>query len=221
VSAATGSPSIQQVAMANVNDDLHVCATSGPRVLHAVRSQNGSWTKFGDVLAQTGSPPNSVVAVDCAGIGAELHIVMTTFDGGVFHAIRHADGTWTRLGNVQTAAGLGSASVPTVAKFGNDLQLTVVSNSNAREFNTVRHTSNGSWTLAAMLPNSVQVFDHASAGGSLFLHLVSIERGISQQVIWHRTRDIFSNWGPLVNVTSATGISAFPTQVTAAVTAGF
>jgi hypothetical protein len=95
------------VGIADVYGDLHVCATTSTGgVWHAIRYQNATWSAFANVLGQTGSPGSMVVDVDCAGIGADLHIAMTTASGGVWHSSRHAGtNSWNSLGNVEVAAG--------------------------------------------------------------------------------------------------------------------
>ena len=203
VNAASGAggTTFTKVGLASVDGDLHVCATtSGGGVLHAIRSPGGSWTGFGNVLGQTGAPPGTVVDVDCAANGSEMHIVMVTNGGGIFHSIRTASG-WTSLGDIETTA---AGPIPAVthvsaALFAGDMHVTVRV-TGGTQFNTLRHNS-GSWTPFATPPNNVLVQDQSSAGTLDFFHLVSIESG----VVKHRTKDAFSNWSSVGNVYGQAG----------------
>jgi hypothetical protein len=202
VNAATGAggTTFAKVGLANVDGDLHVCATtSGGGVLHAIRYASGSWTGFGDVLGQTGAPPGTVVDVDCAGVGSEMHIVMATNGGGVFHAIRTAAG-WTGLGDVEGAAGsIPAVTLVSAALFASDLHVTVRV-TGATQYHTLRHNA-GTWTPFATPPNNNSVQEHSSAGTADFLHLVSVENG----VVKHRVRDALSNWSAVGNVYGQAG----------------
>jgi hypothetical protein len=207
-----------RVGLAEVNGDLHVCATTSTGgVQHAIRYQDGSWTDFADVLVQTGSP-GSVNDVDCVGFGQDLQVVMSTNAGGLFHAIRHPT-SWTGIGDVQAAAGsIGHVQTVTAAQFGNDLQVTVRVFSGNKQFNTIRHTSDGSWTAPAQVPN-ISVFDNASVGGTTALHLITSD---ITGVVQYRNRDVFQNWGSLDNVyTKAGGSPGTAVAVGASVSLGF
>jgi len=206
VNSLTGAQfrNFAQVGLANVNGDLHVCATTiQGGVLHAIRYQNGRWTGFGDVLAATGGSPGFIMDVDCAGFGSDLQIAMTSIDGKLFHAIRLGNGAWTGLGDVENAAGqIGTARKVTVTNFVGELNLTTVTNIPLSvQFNTIRH-SNGSWGPFVTPPNNITVYDQAAAGAQDFLHLLSIDL---TGVIMHRTRDTVANWGPVGNVYTAAG----------------
>lgn len=93
---------------ADANRDLHVCVTtSDGAIWHTIRHANGTWVPaFGDVKAVT-SDPGTAVSVACAADGGkDLHVCVTTYDGGLWHTIRHPDGSWQRVfGDVRTAAG--------------------------------------------------------------------------------------------------------------------
>ena len=62
---------------------------------HTIRHADGSWQPFfGDVKAVHPNDPGSFTAVGCAGVNGELHIVGLSSAGGMWHTIRHADGSW-------------------------------------------------------------------------------------------------------------------------------
>ena len=218
VNAVTGSGStlFTNVGLANVNGDLHVCATTSTGgVRHAIRSQNGSWSGFGDVLGQTGPAGSSVTDVDCTGIGSDMHISMTTSAGGLFHAIRFPN-SWTSLGDVEVEAGeLGSPKRVAVTTFVGELNLTTRTASNT-QFHTMRHPQ--SWTQFATPMNSPAVTDQSCAATQDILHLVSIEGG----AVRYQSRDT-TLWSSVVgNVNAAAGNSpGMATSVGAATTLGF
>jgi hypothetical protein len=62
---------------------------------HTIRHPEATWQPFfGDVKAQESNDPGHFSAVGCAGVNGELQLVGLTADGGMWHTIRHADGTW-------------------------------------------------------------------------------------------------------------------------------
>ena len=72
-----------------------VASTSVGGVWHTIRHADGSWVpSFGDVKGQEANDPGYFAAVGCAGVGDELHVVGLTDVGGMWHTIRHADGSW-------------------------------------------------------------------------------------------------------------------------------
>jgi hypothetical protein len=210
------------VALANVNGDLHVCGmTAGGAVLHAIRYQNGSWTAFGNVLGQTGNPPDGSVALDiaCAGIGTEMHIAITTQVGHLYHAIRYPAGGWTGWGDVEgTAAGdIGNVRRVAVANFGGELNL-IAKNLNDEQYHTIRHTS--AWTLFKIPgpPANISVMEHAVAGVADLLHVVSSETFTA--LIRHRVRDIAS-WSAVGNASAEIGGFNGPWRLGAASVLGY
>jgi hypothetical protein len=210
VNSLTGASStvFDRVGLANVNGDLHVCAvTNTGGVRHAIRYQNGSWTGFGDVLAQTGSPPGLPAGdVACAGIGGDMHLAVTTSGGGIFHAIRFAAGNWSGIGNVEGQAGeIGDPQTVSVANFLGELN--VVTRTAGMQFHTIRHSS--SWSQFAKPKDSPFVRDLGCAATQDFLHVVSVD---FSGIIQLQSRDNIASWSSPFNVTSATGFQATGTS---------
>jgi hypothetical protein len=98
----------------NSQGDLHICAVDGQGGLwHTIRRADGTWPfAFGDVQAQTrlvgpnpGIGPTPYVACTTNGQG-DLHVCAIDAQGGLWHTIRRADGSWPfAFRNVNTAVG--------------------------------------------------------------------------------------------------------------------
>ena len=79
-----------------------------------------------------------------AAVYGDLHAVAVT-DRGLFHAIRHTDGTWTGIGDVKSQTGNpGPVRDVTAVEVNGQLQITVATN-NGGEFHAMRY-SDGKWT---------------------------------------------------------------------------
>jgi hypothetical protein len=104
----------------NEAGDLHVCVIDNHGGLwHTIRLANGSWPfAFGDVQSQTrlvgpnpgiGPTPFVACATNPAG---DLHVCAIDVNGGLWHTIRLANGSWPfAFGNVLVAA---NAAIPAV-----------------------------------------------------------------------------------------------------------
>ena len=78
--------------------ELHVCATTSTGGLfHLLRRLDGSWQRiFGDVKAAVRGDPGPFREVACALDGTgQLHVCALTNAGGIFHALRRNDGSWS------------------------------------------------------------------------------------------------------------------------------
>ena len=96
------------LAAAGVGGELQLAIIPGQVFappLHALRGRNGAWTPFANVYNETGDRGGSF-KVAAAAVDGELHLaVVTGHQPYLWHAIRHANGTWTRLGSVPAATG--------------------------------------------------------------------------------------------------------------------
>ena len=95
---------------------LHVCAVNAAgRLSYAIRSEDGSWSPFGDVDGQTGER-GDLVHVAGAAIGAELHVCAVSAGGRLWHAIRSEDGSWTPFVDAEGQTGdAGELRFPAIA----------------------------------------------------------------------------------------------------------
>jgi microsomal dipeptidase-like Zn-dependent dipeptidase len=128
--------------------------TSDGHLWHTMRLANGSWTGLGDVNAQfttwpvqSGPGPVHAVSATFNGVGGQTQFMFATDDGGLWHTMRLANGSWTGLGNVNEQFAIpGPVSAVSAAYDG-------VSGETQFMFTTVGgglwHTmrlANGSWT---------------------------------------------------------------------------
>jgi hypothetical protein len=120
--------------------------TQDGHLWHSLRHADGSWTGLGDATAAIGVPgPVTAVAAADGGAG-ETQFMFTTQDGHLWHSLRHADGSWTGLGDATAAIGV-PGTVVTVAGTGGAPGETqfMFSNSGEGLWHSLRH-GDGSWT---------------------------------------------------------------------------
>lgn len=151
VLSATGATfQVVDVAAASVDNELHVLAvTTAGNVFHAIRHVDGSWTSFGNVNSVAGNP-GQAVKVSAAGVrsvgGAvtDLHVVVATSDGKLWHTARKADGAWLSFANVQGQTGdRGPVADVSAAGIGVDLHV-VAATGDGKIWHTIRK-GDGSW----------------------------------------------------------------------------
>src|SRR5439155_786900 len=82
---------------------------------HTLRRADGSWTGLEDVQGKITIPGAvKIVTAACSDTAGETQYMFATADGHLWHTIRHADGSWTRLEDVQGQFAIPGA-VTTVA----------------------------------------------------------------------------------------------------------
>lgn len=69
----------------------------------------------GAVPVFRGEPLHVAIAVSLRGFTNELRLVYTTATGGMYHTIRHSNGAWQPLGDVEGAAGHVAAGAVSIA----------------------------------------------------------------------------------------------------------
>src|SRR5207302_1051487 len=81
----------------------YMFATNDGHLWHTLRRADGSWTGLEDVQSKITIPgPVTAVAAAFDGTAGETQYMFATNDGHLWHTIRHADGSWQRLGDVQS-----------------------------------------------------------------------------------------------------------------------
>ncbi|QUQ67516.1 hypothetical protein [Kutzneria sp. CA-103260] len=116
-------PLVSSVAVAPDTTILHVVelAADGKTVGDFDLSDNGvwssdTWSKFSDVqaVAGFGSEAQHVAMTYAQG---DMQLAFSTQYGGLAHATRHYDGSWQRLGNVESVAGNVNSGQVTLAGY--------------------------------------------------------------------------------------------------------
>lgn len=102
VNAATGVPAgtLASASVSTVAGEMHLCAlTTGGEFMHSIRHE-ASWeplrTLYGTAATFT--------AVDCAGLGPDLHVVLIGSDQRLRHVMRQGNWSWTPLTELADAA---------------------------------------------------------------------------------------------------------------------
>jgi hypothetical protein len=193
--------------------DLQVLAsTTSGTPWHTIRQASGSWLPFGDVTGQAGNP-GIVGSVASAMIGDDLHVVVqTNNDLGVWHTIRHANGSWLPFGDVIGQAGF-PGFIQAVSSSGNgatgDLHV-LASTTDGALWHTIR-LADGSWLpfgdVIGQAGNPGVIGSVASAliGGDLHVVVQTSNDGKA----WHTIRLANGTWLPFGDVTGQAGDPGF------------
>jgi hypothetical protein len=114
VKAVTGNPgSVTRTGATKAGGELQiVVSTSTGGLYHAIRHADGTWTRIGNVKSVAGNPgavhdvaAGAAYGYNGEGVDGQIQIAVAAGNGGLFHAIRYADGSWTTLGDVKFMAG--------------------------------------------------------------------------------------------------------------------
>jgi hypothetical protein len=203
------------VGLADGHNRTHLCtATSAGGLFYTRRNSDGSWENWLNVKTATGSNPGSFTRVDCAArtfggspLGVlldEMHLVGTTSDGTMWHAVRTDNGFWTPLGNVNAVTGSTAVFTDADVSFtGDDLQ--VVGTGTNLQQHAIRFL-NGSWTaFTSMGPYAGDPGDerHSSVVGlDDGLHVLAVT---ANGGMFNTLRQNSGAWVPYANVKTATG----------------
>lgn len=203
---ATGSGVFKRVAAAEVIGELHVCAIDDQgKLWHTIRHPS-SWQAFGDVASKTGGPADNGAFIDvgCAGVNGELHVVLATDHGNLYHTIRHRYAWQNYLGDVRSVAGPPFLHDPVIrvaaGSLNGELHVCAVTPAGAI-YHTVRHTSTwqyfGNVMDVASPPASIVFTDVGCDGSGGELHLIGLS---AAGELWHTIRhgatwDKFGNIG--------------------------
>jgi hypothetical protein len=127
--------------------ELHVVAvTNDGKLWHTIRRADGSWQPFfGDVKSVESNDPGHFCAVGCAGVGGDLHVVVLTDIGGMWHTIRHSSSWQPFFGDVKSVESNdpGHFSAVSCGNVDGELHVAAVTNVGGM-WHTIRHPD-GSW----------------------------------------------------------------------------
>jgi hypothetical protein len=179
-------------------------ALADGRLLHTTRrAADQGWYQVGDVKAQIGDVGHVVAIAGCgdpAKPGAS-EWVLATEEGGLWHTVRRADGTWTSAGNVKVQIGdigrtIAAAAVGTPTDQGT-VQFAFVT-ADDHVWHTTRHTDTGVWLPRVEVKSQVGDFGIAATAAA-----VSSRAGYSQFLfatadgrLYHTTRKPDHTWYP-------------------------
>jgi hypothetical protein len=198
--------------------ELHMIGRTGPpvpeptngKLWHTIRSADGKWVPFGDVLEQTGGPSAGIFSnIDISLITGNLHVAGTTTAGGVWHAIRASNGVWTPLGNVLgQIPGPGSPFIDiSIAGNGVTGVLHVVAlTEDGGIWHTIRR-ADGGWLAWGNV--KAQRAGNPGVATDLGIALVGAELQVAVRTgdskIWHTIRASDGSWLPFGDVTVQAG----------------
>ena len=199
---------LSAAACAGVYGEMHaVVLTDGGGIWHTIRRLNGSWQPFfADVKQQESNDPGHFSSVGAAGVNGELQLVGIIDDGGMWHTIRHPNGSWQPLfGNVKgqesnnpghfTRVSCGAVGGSTSG--GQELHLVGLT-ADGRMWHTIRR-ADGSWQpffgdvkgQESNDPGFFSAVGCAGVGGDL--HVVSLT---DDGWMWHTIRRANGKWQP-------------------------
>jgi hypothetical protein len=141
------------------NGQLHVLASTNETIVHTVRRADGTWTQWDDVVDRAGVPGSRFgsFSISAAAAGNDLHFLVLN-SGVPFHALRSADGAWTRFGNVfgQTGdPGLVAMMAATGYASGGEMLLavrTIANSTNAERTMFTIRGADGGWDPFTQFP---------------------------------------------------------------------
>jgi len=147
--------------------------------------------------------PDAAQRVTAEGAAGELHRLCTTPEGGLLHAMRYADGTWSSPGNVATVVNLPGPMVALAAAGGlpGEVHVALVTE-DGRLWHTIRY-ADGAWSplgnvgAQVALEAAVTAVDAAS-GIQGDVHCVFATR---EKHFFHTTRNADGTWTGLQPVT--------------------
>ncbi len=215
----------QPVAAKPIFDDpvLHVCGvTTDGGLWHTIRSADGKWQNWGNVklAAGAGVDPGKFTNVGCAGINGDLHIAAVTIEGGLWHTIRFADGTWQKFGDVRGATG-STASFQAVSVAGLELNKSLHVcgvTTDGGLWHTIRSADGKwqNWGNVKLAAGDRGKFTDVGCAGTAFsaLHLVAVTTKGGEGGLWHTIRFANGTWQQFGDVKGETGLYPVPSPPT-------
>ncbi|GHO92687.1 hypothetical protein KSF_027350 [Reticulibacter mediterranei] len=181
----------------------YMFATADGHLWHTIRQANGSWSGLDDITAQLAVPgPVRAIAATSSQSG-EAQFMFATADGHLWHSIRHVDGSWSGLGDVNsqvTIPGPVRAITATSSQSG-EAQF-MFATADGHLWHTIRH-ADGSWsglddiTAQLAIPASVSAVAAASSqSGGEFMFTTADGH------LWHTLQRSDGSWSGLGDVNS-------------------
>jgi dipeptidyl aminopeptidase/acylaminoacyl peptidase len=179
-----------------------------------------TWTRFAVVPGVAGNP-NGVdakkIAIAAAKDGSSQVVIINASDNAVYHAMRHANGTWTGFAALDGFSGAPNFQARDVAiainasTYSSAGNAQVIANGLAggSVFHRVRWAA-GNWTPFAQVPGAAGMNTHELAiaasedGNTDILATTSTAAGAQSRIV-HALRDANSNWGGWVTVGTPKG----------------
>jgi hypothetical protein len=226
-----GSHTSVGLAESNIEDAIFLCTTTsdGKAWLTSRNGTSGVWSSVTDLKVATNSNPGTFTNISCQAEATgptqqRLHILATTNDGQMWHAVRSLSSTWTQFGNVNQTTGSTAffRDVDAVADLGQNLQ--VVGTGTGFQHHAARFSANGTWTAfgdiasvatdpgserrgaTVSLDDGVHVFVTTSTGG-LFRALRRPD------TTWQAYTDVRAENGSAESVTDVAVAADVPAQI--------
>lgn len=174
----------------------------GSTMFHSVRSQNGQWTTFGNAsnAMSTTQAIQSLGMADVLNTSGqdEMQLCTVGTNGVLYHAVRHADGSWTTLNDTRSVLGNPeSFSAVDCAGFGETLQVVAIGRSGAA-YHGIRN-ADGSWIGLNLLSSNVGgepgvAVGVANVNNELHVAAVSYNAQSSTSNLFHQVRHADGSW---------------------------
>jgi hypothetical protein len=185
---------------------------------HTLRRPDGSWTGAGDAQAVLAIPQDVAAVAGTGGAPGETQFMFTTADGHLWHTLRHADGSWTGLGDAQGVLGVTGVIVAVAAANGGAGETQFMfTTADGHLWHTVRRRD-GSWTglgdAQAVLAVPGPVTAVAGTGGAPGETQFMFATGDGH--LWHTLRRADGSWTGLGDVQAQFGVPGPVVAVAAA-----
>ncbi|MEU2655992.1 trypsin-like serine protease [Streptomyces sp. NPDC007325] len=157
---------VTHAAIASVDGALQVVTVSGGKAHHSLRTPSGHWSRWGDV-AQAAGPTGPITGIAIAGVDGDAHVIVATDNGTrQHHAIRKANASWERFGELTGYLGNVTSKSVSATHVNGELQLIAVTADN-KVVHTVRHADRTWNTTPVTLPGVTGTLGAVSITGTL------------------------------------------------------
>ncbi|MEU5717476.1 S1 family peptidase [Streptomyces sp. NPDC020403] len=134
-----------QVTVAHTTGgQTQVGVTADGKAYHGIREADGTWSdRWHAVSSLETNVTSAINGMSFASVAGDLHVVLTSVTGEKKHAIRKADGTWSRFGDLGDELGRDTTIGVDATAVNGELQAAVVT-TGGKIKHTVRH-ADGKW----------------------------------------------------------------------------